>query len=319
MNESHRTTFDMNFKQAELFIAPKLEQDVHDFYIALKRATLVDGDLRKTWRRSFLEYCQDWHYLLFSHREFKFGFWVTQFSNAYYACVAEQEEFQIWPENEKQWADLVSKILYKLEKLFKSIGFQEMLNKCNTAYEKKIQKLMDQYSDMNRLSVDAPDLKFYLTMHPHPTAQELSHIQNFSRALKQFERRLMDKPWCRAQVLYRFYQIYRDPEFQHYVVRYYLTFQKAFYSEETNYCAKLREIWSDVTEGIGVLLEQKQFKPDVQGNLTVPPFMNDDMESPLENLESLDVRMTSLKEHATNLYVWDRGMESFSGQIIQHK
>ena len=94
MNESHRTTFDMNFKQAELFVAPKLEQDVHDFYIALKRATLVDGDLRKTWRRSFFEYCQDWHYLLFSHREFKFGFWVTQFSNAYYACVAEQEEFQ---------------------------------------------------------------------------------------------------------------------------------------------------------------------------------------------------------------------------------
>lgn len=319
MNESHRTTFDMNFKQAELFVAPKLEQDVHDFYIALKRATLVDGDLRKTWRRSFFEYCQDWHYLLFSHREFKFGFWVTQFSNAYYACVAEQEEFQIWPENEKQWADLVSKILIKLEKLFKSIGFQEMLNKCNAAYEKKIQKLMDQYSNINRLSVDAPDLKFYLTMHPHPTAQELSHIQSFSRALKQFERRLMDKSWCRAQVLYRFYQIYRDPEHQHYVVRYFLTFQKAFYSEETNYCAKLREIWSDVTEGIGVLLEQKQFKPDVQGNRTVPSFMNDDMESPLENLESLDVRMTSLKEHVTNLYVWDRGMESFSGQIVKHK
>lgn len=319
MNKQYRTTFDMNFKQAELLVAPQLEQDVHNFYIALKLATLVDDDLRRTWRCTFLEYCQDWHYLLYSHREFKFGFWVTQFSDAYYACVAEQKEFQIWPENEKQWTGLVSKMLTKLEKLFKSIGFQEMLNKCNETYEKKIQKLMQQYSQINRQSVDAPDLKFYLTFRPHSSAQALMHIQNFSQALKKFDRRLMDQRWYRAQVLFRFYQIYRDLEHQQYVVRYFLTFQKAFYSEEVDYCAKLREIWLEVTDGAGILLEQKQFKPDVQGNLTVPPFMNDEMVSPLENLESLDVRMTSLKEHASNLYVWDRGLDSFHGQIIKHK
>jgi len=177
-----------------------------------------------------LTYFQDWNFLMFAHRESDCSFWVTQFRNAYFTVLQQIDSRQYYfnptAKHSAKW--LTEHILNKLKQLFATTGFHEALNQTNEQYEKRVDHLRELYSETSKLSVDAPDLKFYLS---YPVGAELlQSVDQVIQSFRAFEKKLTSLPWFRAQVIFSYYHLIRDSTRNCYVIRFYLTFQRALNS-----------------------------------------------------------------------------------------
>ena len=212
---------------------------------------------------------------------------------------------------------LIERILRKLKELFKTTGFHEVFNQCNEKYEKRVDQLRERYSEVSKFSVDAPDLRFYLS---YPAGTELlQSVDQVIQSFRAFEKKLKSQPWFHAQVIFSYYHLIRDSIRNCYVVRYYLTFQKVFYSSDIDYSALLLQLWQDATYGLGVLLEI----PDEESQkLNGNPFglgqgeivHFPEPQNPLDDLGDLPDTMSCVNEKMNKICIVTRGFEIFNGK-----
>ena len=89
--------------------------------------------------------------------------------------------------------------------MFATTGFHEALNQSNKQSEKRVDHLRELYSEVSKLSVDAPDLKFYLR---YPVGTELlQSVNQVIQSFRAFEKKLTSLPWFRAQVIFSYYHL----------------------------------------------------------------------------------------------------------------
>lgn len=317
----------MDITHIEHQTAPRLEIDVQNFFKQIRFGSAdpkisheeQERNLKEQWVTVFLDYFKDWNNLMYSHRDSEFSFWTTQFRRAY-LFVLQQAGLNIHyfvpnvPNTEK-W--LIERILVTLKKLFKTTGFHEVLNQGNEKYEKRVDQLRERYSEVSKLSVDAPDIRFYLS---YPVGTELlQSIDQVIQSFREFEKKLKFQPWFRAQVIFSYYHLIRDSYRNCYVIRFYLTFQKVFYSSDIDYSALLLQLWRDATYGLGVLLEI----PDEESQkLNDNPFGlgQDEIvhfpepKNPLDDLGDLPDTMSCVNEKMNKICIVPRGFEIFNGK-----
>ena len=317
----------MDITDIEHQTAPRLEQDIHGFFTQVRFGSPIppmthDEHMQKIIEQTaqvLLAYFQDWNFLMFSHQDSDCSFWVTQFRNAYFTVLQQIDPRQYYftptAKHTAKW--LAEHILNKLKQLFATTGFHEALNQSNEQYEKRVDHLRELYSKVSKLSVDAPDLKFYLS---YPIGTELlQSVDQVIQSFRAFEKKLTSLPWFRAQVIFSYYHLIRDSTRNCYVIRFYLTFQKVFYSNDIDYSVDLLRLWQDATYGMGILLqipnEETQnsngnpFGFDPDGLLNFPEPKN-----PLDDLGDLPDTVTSVNEQMNKICITTRGFKIFNGK-----
>ena len=326
MNSIHRTDL-MDITHIEHQTAPRLEQDIHSFFTQVRFGSPIpptthDEHIQKIIEQTaqvLLAYFQDWNFLMFSHRDSDCSFWVTQFRNAYFTVLQQidprQYYFNPTAKHTAKW--LAEHILKKLKQLFVTTGFHEALNQSNEQYEKRVDHLRELYSEVSKLSVDAPDLKFYLS---YPIGTELlQSVDLVIQSFRAFEKKLKSQPWFHAQVIFSYYHLIRDSIRNCYVVRYYLTFQKVFYSSDIDYSTLLLQLWQDATYGLGVLLEIPEEESQKlngnpfglgQGEIVHFP----EPQNPLDDLGDLPDTMSCVNEKMNKICIVTRGFKIFNGK-----
>ncbi|UUS64550.1 MULTISPECIES: hypothetical protein [unclassified Acinetobacter] len=317
----------MDITYIEHQTAPRLEQDIHNFFTQVRFGSPIppmthDEHIQKIIEQTaqvLLEYFREWNELMFHHRDSDCSFWVTQFRNAYFTVLQQidsrQHYFNPTAKHTAKW--LAEHILSKLKLLFVTTGFHETLNQTNEQYEKRVNHLRDLYCEVSKLSVDAPDLKFYLS-YPAGTELLLS-VDQVIQSFREFEKKLTFLPWFRSQVIFSYYHLIRDTTRNCYVIRFYLTFQTVFYSDDIDYSIDLLRLWQDVTYGMGILFDipdeevQKPqgnpfgYNPD--GLLNFPEPKN-----PLDDLSDLPDTLTSVNEQMNKICITTRGFKIFNGK-----
>ena len=173
------------------------------------------------------------------------------------------------------------------------------------------------YSEASKLSVDAPDLKFYLSYSIG--SEYLQSVDEVIRSFNVFEKKLAYLPWFRAQVIFSYYHLIRDSTRNCYVIRFYLTFQKVFYCNDIDYSVDLLRLWQDANYGMGILFqtpdEETQhsngnpfgFDPDGLFNFPEP-------KNPLDDLGSLPDTVTSVNEQMNKICITTRSFKIFNGK-----
>ena len=317
----------MDITYIEHQTAPRLEKDVHDFFTQARygasgpKKSDVENEknLKQEWSQVFLDYFGDWNFLMYSHRDAELGFWITQFRDAYF-CVLSQVNpcarfFIPDATRTKKW--VIEQILEKLMTLFKTTGFNERLHQYNDQYDKRINQIRDSYIEVSKLSVDAPDLKFYLSF-PSGTEQ-LQSIDWVIRSFRVFEKKLKCQPWFGGQIIFTYYHLIRDSYRNCYVIRFYLTFQKVFYSINTNYSALIQRLWQEATDGLGMLLiideeraKQPAANPFGLGRDDVLAFP--EPKDPLDDLDDVPEVASSVSEKMNKICILTRGFKTFHGK-----
>ena len=317
----------MDITLIEHLTAPRLEADVQGFFTKVRFASSdpeisheeQERNLKEQWIKVFLDYFKDWNNLMYSHREADVSFWIAQFRKAYFFVLQQAHlnvnYFMPNAQHTEKW--LIERILRKHKELFKTTGFHEVFNQCNEKYEKRVDQLRERYSEVSKFSVDAPDLRFYLS---YPAGTELlQSVDQVIQSFRAFEKKLKSQPWFHAQVIFSYYHLIRDSIRNCYVVRYYLTFQKVFYSSDIDYSALLLQLWQDATYGLGVLLEI----PDEESQkLNGNPFglgqgeivHFPEPQNPLDDLGDLPDTMSCVNEKMNKICIVTRGFEIFNGK-----
>lgn len=313
----------------ELVTAPRLEQDVCTFYkdVRFKRHTPdlsyqeQSDAVIDSFRTALLQYFKDWNILMLSHKHYDFSFWTSSFRKAYISVLYEHGMTYFAPAADRNETWLVNQIALKLQRLYKTTGFVELLNKVNNDYEKSIEKIRTSYCSTSEFSIDAIDLRFDLGFYDQLNA--LMDIQQVIDKLRGFEKQLKIQDWYRAQVIYTFYHVFRDVERHRYVVCLFLTIDKAMYSSETKYGIFIAQLWDRVTNGYGGLLpkvdDHLSVNPNHAGGLTPLVIASQDIFNvamalnPLDYLDSLPANETGLTESFNKICVFMNGFSAFRG------
>ena len=317
----------MDIVHIEHQTAPRLEQDIHNFFTQVRFGSSTppmthDENIQiiiEQTAQVLLEYFKEWNSMVYFCRESNCSFWITQFGKAYFTVLQQidsrQYYFRPTAKHTEKW--FTESILAKLRKLFATTGFYESLNQSNEQYEKRVDQLRERYSEASKLSVDAPDLKFYLSYSIG--SEYLQSVDEVIRSFRAFEKKLAYLPWFRAQVIFSYYHLIRDSTRNCYVIRFYLTFQKAFYSDDFDYSVDLLRLWQDATYGMGILLEipdeetQKLngnpfgFNPDGLFNFPEP-------KNALDDLGDLPDTATSIREQMNKICITTRSFKIFNGK-----
>ncbi|WP_335951594.1 hypothetical protein [Acinetobacter beijerinckii] len=319
----------MDITYVEHQTAPRLEKDVHDFFtqarFGVSNPKISDDknvkNQKQEWSQVFLDYFDEWNFLMFSHRDSEFSFWITQFRSAYFSVLSRIDPHQHYfvPNTTHTAKWLIEQILEKLKALFKTTGFTENLHQCNDQYEKHIRQLQDTYTAITKISVNAPDLKFYLSYLSG--TEQLQAIDQVIQSFRAFEKKLKCQPWFRSQVILTYYHLIRDSYKNCYVIRFYLTFQNVFYSTDTNYSALIQRLWLDATNQLGTLLivdeemsKQPLGNPFCLGRDEIMEFP--EPKDPLDDLAELPESVTCVTEKMNKICIMTRGFKVFNAKKI---
>lgn len=317
----------MDITHIEHQAAPRLEMDVQRFFKQIRYSSPEPGVDYDEYQKKlmiqaskvFLEYFRDWNFLMFSHREAEVSFWIAKFRDVYFSVLQQVSlgSYFFVPDahHSEQW--LINHILLKLSQWFKTTGFNEDLNQSNEQHEKRIDQIRERYAEVSKLSVDAPDLRFYLS-YPMGTEQ-LQSVDQVVRSFFLFEKKLKSQPWFRGQVIFSYYHLIRDSIRNCYVIRFFLTFQKAIYNADVDYSTLIGQLWQDATIGLGILLE-------VSDEASQKPLSNPfgigrdeimeypEPRNPLEDLGDLPNTVSSVEEKMNKICVVTRGFQIFQGK-----
>ena len=318
----------MDIVHIEHQAAPRLEQDIHCFFTQVRFGSPMppmtpDQHYQQVIEQTteiLLAYFKEWNFLMFSHRDAECSFWITLFRNAYFTVLQQIDPRQYYftPTDKYSAKWMAEHILNKLKQLFTTTGFHEALNQINEQYEKRVNHLRELYSEVSKLSVDAPDLKFYLS-YPVSAAEFLPSVDQVIQSFRAFEKKLAYLPWFRAQVIFSYYHLIRDSTRDCYVIRFYLTFQKVFYSSEVDYSIDLLRLWQDVTYGMGTLLaipdeETQKLNGNPFGFNSDGLFNYPEPNNPLDDIGDLPNTMTSVDEQMNKICIVSRGFKIFNGK-----
>ena len=308
--------------------APRLEMDVQSFFKQIRYSFPEHGVDYDEYQKKliaqasqvFLEYFKEWNELMFHYREAETSYWVTKFRYIYFS-VLQQASLSICflpdAHHSEQW--LIHRILLRLSHWFKTTGFNEDLNQTNEQYEKRIDQIRERYAKVSKLSVDAPDLRFYLG---YPVgAEHLHSVAHMVKSFLVFEKKLKSQPWYRGQVIFSYHHLIRDSIRNCYVIRFFLTFQKVIYNPDVDYSILISRLWQDVTMGLGALL--KVSDKETQKPLGNPFGLGSDEimeysepQSPLEDLADLPETASSVEEKMNKICVVPHNFQIFQGKRI---
>lgn len=317
----------MDITYIEHLIAPRLEKDVHDYFTQVRFGASVpriknldhSKNQQQEWLEVFFDYFADWNFLIYSQREYELSFWIHIFRDAYFYVLSQLNPnlryFLPDMTHTPKW--MIEQILEKLKILFKTTGFNEYLNHYNDQYVKRINHIRESYIQVSKFSVDAPDLKFYLSFLPE--TERLYSINWVIRAFRAFEKKLKNQTWFSGHVIFTYYHLIRDSYRNCYVIRFYLTFQKVFYSTYTNYSALIQQLWQEVTEGFGTLLsvdDEKSNQPfgNPFGLDSDQVLLFSEPQNPLDDLDHLPEVATGISENMNKICIVPTGFKVFHGK-----
>jgi len=317
----------MDLISLEHLIAPRLEADIQTYYgqVRFKSSDLSyqeqEKNLQEQSLQVFLDYFKDWNALMCARKDSQFSLWLDQFRNAYISVMTpinpQLHYFKPDPKHSAEW--LIGKILTTLKNSFDSTTFLEHLNHSNDQYCKRIDQIRENYLSVGKFSVDAPDLKFYVS---YPAGTELLRtVDEVCKAFNSFENKLKNQPWYQAQVVFSFYHLIRDSFRNAYVIRFYLTFQNTLYSSEINYAALIQQLWQEATHGFGTLLTVVHEDTKGPGGNPFGFGRGDIIEfpeplNPLENLEMLPESTSSIDEGMNKICVMPKSFKLFHGRQL---
>ena len=327
MNNRNLRTDPMDMTYIEHQTAPRLEQDIHGFFAQIRNISPDPKFDKAEYSREVMDqsakillaYFLEWNFLMFSLRDSDCSFWIMQFKKAYFATLQEEKlgKYYFRPNgvHTEQW--MIQLILYKLKSLFNTTGFIEELRLQNDAQDKQISRLEDAYLQMGKTSIEAPDLRFYLS---YPAGTELLQtIDQVVRSFQAFEKKLKYQPWFQAQVIFSYYHLIRDSYRNCYVIRFFLTFQKALYSTHIDYSGLLLRLWQEATYDIGELLtisneefQESHTNPFGFGCEDIVEFP--EPQNAFEDLSDLPKQVSCVEEKMNKICIVPRGGKIFDGK-----
>lgn len=103
------------------------------------------------------------------------------------------------------------------------------------------------------------------------------------------------------------------------MIRFYLTFQKVFYSKDTNYSTLIQRLWQEATDGLGIILivdeeasKQPSGNPFGLGREEVLAFP--EPQDPLDDLDNVPEVASSVSEKMNKICILTRGFKAFHGK-----
>ncbi|WP_332606084.1 hypothetical protein [Acinetobacter sp. ESBL14] len=319
----------MTFQSPDITTAPRLENDIYEFYREVHFSKPPEGikhiehltQIESKWLSTFLAYINDWNFLLqLRLRNYEFSFWLNCFHKAYLYTLVEAKladvYFQPSESHNGQW--LIQNILRILRELFGTTGFHEHLNQQNERYEKRIDSIREAYCATSELSIGAIDLKFYLSYLEG--SERIYSIDELVKSYHAFEKRLKQQFWYNSQVMFTFYHVVRNTKLNRYVIRFYITIHKTFYSEHLNYELWIAQLWSEETSRMGILLNKFQLEDNGTSEFIINDVSNDEIfkwvepNDPLENLALLPTSVISTSKQMDKLCVYPSGFKTFHGK-----
>ena len=317
----------MDMTYIEHQTAPRLEQDIHSFFVQVRNTSPdpkfdkaeYSKDVMDQSAKVLLAYFLEWNFLMFSLRDLDCSFWIMQFKKAYFSTLQEEKlgkyYFRPTDVHTEQW--MVQSILHKLKSLFDTTGFIEDLRLQNEKQDKQITRLEDAYIQIGKTSVEAPDLRFYLS-YPEGT-ELLQTVDQVIRSFQAFEKKLKYQPWFQAQVIFSYYHLIRDSYRNCYVIRFFLTFQKALYSTHIDYSGLLLRLWQEATYDIGELLtisneefQESHTNPFGFGCEDIVEFP--EPQNAFEDLSDLPKQVSCVEEKMNKICIVPRGVKSLMGR-----
>lgn len=319
----------MSHSEFEFVIAPRLEQDVLEYYQRICFAPIPEGvhyedhqkNIDQEFKRKLSGYFSGWRRMMMAcmQEHLYFSFWLDKFFQAY-CSVLGQERINFFEVTAQRSAGFYTdKIVKKLRILFESNSLTEEMHKQNERYEKRIEKLRESYRNTSQIYPDAADLKLELSLND--VCNEIIDIRQLSQYLSNFQNSLATVFWYRTQVVYRFYRIVRDAVQQRYMIHFYLTFNQSLYSGPLGYCHDIEQHWLSATKYMGTCMcpevNQQHTRLDAEQALRIDRILQEEALCPLGALNEMPENQTGQNGLATRICIYPKGFEWFRGAPVR--
>lgn len=319
----------MSHSEFEFVIAPRLEQDVLEYYQTIRFVPTPQGveyeEYQKSidleFKRKLSGYFSGWRIMMMAcmHDHLYFSFWVDKFFQAYCSVLREEGVNHLEVTLHKTSAIYTEKIIKRLRMLFESTSLSEEMNKQNERYDKRIEKLKESYCNTSQIYLDAVDLKLELTLNE--VGSEISDLGQLYRYFSNFQKKLATAFWYRTQVVYRFYQIVRDAAQQRYIIHFYLTFNRLLYSDSLGYCNDIRERWLKVTGYMGTCMcpeeNHQHASLDAEQALRIDRILQEEAQCPLGALNEMPENQTGLYGLPNRICIYPKTFQWFDGAPVR--
>lgn len=319
----------MSHSEFEFVIAPRLEQDVLEYYQTIRFVPTPEGveykkhqkSIDKEFKRKLSGYFSGWRRMMTAcmHEYLEFSFWVDKFFQAYCSVLREEHIHLLEVITHKHSALYTGRIVKRLRMLFESTSLSEEMNKKNERYDKQIEKLRESYLNTSQIYPDAVDLKLELSLNEF--GNEISDLQQLNQYFLNFKKNLATAFWYRTQVVYRFYQIARDTAQQCYIIHFYLTFNRSLYSDSLGYCNDIRECWLKVTGYIGTCMSPEanhhHASLEAEQVLRIDRILQEEAQCPLGALNEMPENQTGLYGLPNRICICPKTFQWFDGAPVR--
>lgn len=319
----------MSHSELEFVTAPRLEQDVLEYYQTIRFAPIPEGtdydahqkNIDQEFKRKLSGYFSAWRRMMAVgiHEHLSFSFWADKFFQAY-CSVLQEEQIRFFEVTAQRSAGFyIDKIVKRLRVLFESTSLTEEMHKLNECYEKRIEKLRESYRNTSQIYPDAADLKLELSLNEG--GNEIIDLRQLERFLSNFQKSLAAEYWYRTQAIYRFYQIVRDDVQQRYVIHFYLSFNRSLYADPLFYCSVIERCWAQVTNYMGTCsclsLTDQNSVVDAEQMFRIDRIIQEDVQCPLSALNSMPENQTGQFGLPNRICIYPKGFKWFDGAPVR--
>ena len=320
----------MSYTEFEFVTAPRLEQDVIEFYQTIRFAPIPEGieyeahhkNIDDEFKLKLSGYFSAWRRMMAVgiQEHLSFSFWADKFFQAYCSVLTEEKLRFIEVTAQRNAGFYVNKIVKRLRVLFESTGLTEEMHKLNERYGKRIEKLRESYCNTSQMYPDAVDLKLELSLNE--VGNEIIDLRQLERFFSNFQKSLAAEYWYRTQAVYCFYQIVRDDIQQRYVIHFYLSFNRSLYADPLFYCSVIEHCWAQVTNYMGTCsclsLTDQNSVVDAEQMFRIDRIIQEDAQCPLSALNSMPENQTGRGGLANRICIYPKGFKWFDGATIRY-
>ena len=319
----------MSHSEFELVVAPRLEQDVLEYYQTIRFAPIPESinyedhkkNIDQEFKRKLSGYFSGWRRMMMAcmQEHLYFSFWADKFFQAY-CSVLREENINFFEITELSPVSFYTdKLVKRLRILFGSTSLSEEMHKQNEQYDKRIEKLRESYRNTSQIYPDAVDLKLELSLND--VGNEITDIRQLDRYFTNFQKRLAAEIWFRTQVVYRFYRFIRDDLQQRYVIQFYLTFNPSLYSFPLVYCHDIRKLWLMATGNLGICdcprADHQHASLNTEPALRIDKIVQEEEQCPLGALNDMPENQTGLNGLAGRICIHPKTFKWFDGAPVR--
>ena len=319
----------MSQPQFEHLTAPRLEQDVLEYY-QINRSTRIPDEIERKeyqnnidqeFKQKLSSYFFDWRIMMMAgiQEKLSYSFWVDKFFQAYCSVLNEEQIRFLDITAQRNARFYIDKIVKKLRVLFESTSLTEEMHKQNERYEKRIEKLKESYCNTSNIYPDAADLKLELSLND--VASELLDLRQLSQCFEKFQKNLANEFWYRTQAIYRFYNIFRDEQSQRYKIHFYLSFNRSLYSDPMGYCNDIRKHWMWVTQDMGICIYPESYshlsEAEAQQAQRMDLITLEEAQCPLGEFNNMPENTTGKFGLPNRICIFHKGFQALDGAPVR--